>query len=82
MISPKFYHTQNRALSDSLLIWSLSPIKPDTRHRAIRATRFECVSDWILKTSEFREWRGGESGADKAVLFCSGNPGVGKTYLR
>ena len=28
------------------------------------------------------EWRGGEGGADNSVLFCSGNPGVGKTFLR
>jgi len=60
----------------------ISQIDPAIRHRSIRTTRFEGVGDWILKTVEFREWRRGEGGVDKAVLFCSGNPGVGKTYLR
>ena len=60
----------------------LSPLEPDNRHHDVRTKRFEGVGDWLLGTREFREWRGGEGGADKAVLFCSGNPGVGKTYLR
>jgi len=35
------------------------------------------MGDWVLKTSEFGEWRGAEEGADKkAALFCSGNPGL------
>jgi len=58
----------------------LSPLEPSSRHQSVRNSRFEGVGGWLLLTSEFREWR--EGGADKAVLFCSGNPGVGKTYLR
>lgn len=34
-----------------------------------------------METSEFREWKAGGGGADKAAMFCSGNPGVSKTYL-
>ena len=35
------------------------------------------------KEEEAREReKTGSAGADKAVLICSGNPGVGKTYLR
>jgi len=60
----------------------LSPLEPGNRHDSVRNNRFEGVGDWFLQASEFREWKGGEGGADKAVLFCSGNPGVGKTYLR
>ena len=60
----------------------LSPLEPGNRHHGVRTNRFGGVGDWLLETSEFREWRGGEGGADKAVLFCFGNPGVGKTYLR
>ena len=59
----------------------LSPIEPENRHHGVRTDRFEGVGDWLFETSEFREWRG-EGGAEKAVLFCSGNPGVGKTHLR
>jgi len=60
----------------------LSPLEPNNRHQGVRADRFDGVGDWILETKEFREWRSREGGADEAVLFCSGNPGVGKTYLR
>ena len=60
----------------------LSPLEPNNRHQSVRNERFDGVGDWLLETSEFREWRGSEGGAEKAVLFCSGNPGVGKTYLR
>ena len=64
-----------------ILRW-LSPLEPNNRHQDVRTDRLDGVGDWLLETREFREWRGSESGADKAVLFCSGNPGVGKTYLR
>jgi len=60
----------------------LSPLEPSNRHQGVRNERFDGIGDWVLETTQFREWRGGEGGADKAVLFCSGNPGVGKTYLR
>jgi len=59
----------------------LSPLEPNNRHqKGVRTCRFRGVGDLLLETSELREWR--EGGADKAVLFCSGNPGVDKTYLR
>ena len=37
-----------------------------------------------MQTEEFRRWRGlrAESEGDRAVLFCYGNPGVGKTFIR
>ena len=64
-----------------IMCW-LSPLEPNNRHQSVRTDRFDGVGDWFLETSEFREWRGSGGGANKAVLFCSGNPGVGKTYLR
>ena len=67
---------------DAHIMRWLSPLEPEKRHHGVRTDRFEGVGDWLLITSEFLEWRGGDGGADKAVLFCSGNPGVGKTYLR
>src|SRR5437588_10115820 len=78
------FNTTNIYKSDEdvqVMRW-LSPLEPNHRHQGVRNERFDGVGDWLLETSEFREWRGGEGGADKAVLFCSGNPGVGKTYLR
>ena len=72
----------NQAGEDAEIMRWLSPLEPKDRHHGVRTDRFEGVGDWLLETSEFREWRDGGRGADKAVLFCSGHPGVGKTYLR
>jgi len=63
----------------------LSPLDPRSRHQEIRDRRVENVGEWILQTEEFRGWyTGGGAGdeSDNAVLFCSGDPGVGKTFVR
>jgi len=60
----------------------LSPLDPRGRHQDVRADRLDRVGNWILETNEFQEWRRSEGRADKALLFCHGDPGVGKTYLR
>ena len=60
----------------------LSPLDSGRRHRDVRNDRHDGVGNWLLETGQLREWRSNEGGADKAVLFCYGNPGVGKTYLR
>jgi len=67
---------------DAQILRWLSPLQPNNRHQGVRNDRFDGVGDWLLETSAFCEWRSIDGGADKAVLFCSGNPGVGKTYLR
>jgi len=67
---------------DAKIMEWLSPLEPGNRHRSVRTGRFDGVGDWLLGATEFQEWRGCDGGADKAVLFCSGGPGVGKTYLR
>jgi len=59
----------------------LSPLKPQQRHQGVRAERLDCVGDWFFGTSEFQKWSGGGDGFVEQVLFCSGGPGVGKTYL-
>jgi len=73
-----FYNSDEDA---QIMRW-LSPLEPNNRHQSVRVDRFDGVGDWFLETGEFRGWKNGEGGVDKAVLFCSGNPGVGKTYLR
>ena len=37
-----------------------------------------------MGTEEFRRWcrLGREGESDRGVLFCYGNPGVGKTFIR
>jgi len=65
-----------------LLTW-LSPLEPKLRHRDIQERRVDNVGEWLLQTEEFRTWHGSsEGGGDKAVLFCYGGPGVGKTFIR
>ena len=77
-ISNTFYTSDEDA---QIMRW-LSPLEPNDRHQSVRSDRFGGIGDWLLETREFREWSESESGADNAVLFCSGNPGVGKTYLK
>ena len=67
---------------DAQIMRWLSPLEPENRHQGVRTERFDGIGDWLLETSEFRKWRCSDGGTDMAVLFCSGNPGVGKTYLR
>src|SRR5437660_3420396 len=66
---------------DQIREW-LSPLKPQQRHQDVRSDRLDGVGNWLLEASEFRKWRNGEDGCLGRVLFCSGGPGVGKTYLR
>jgi len=67
----------------SALAW-LSPLDPKFRHQDIQSRRVETVGEWLLQTEEFRRWYAGSEGGepDNAVLFCYGDPGVGKTYIR
>jgi len=69
---------------DSGILKWLSPLEPQTRHYEIRSRRVERVGDWLLQTEEYRNWVGGTSSdrLNSPVLFCSGGPGVGKTYIR
>ena len=67
---------------DAEIMRWLSPLEPNDRHQSVRTERFGGVGGWLLEVHEFREWRSDEGAAENAVLFCSGNPGVGKTYLR
>ena len=81
-ITASFNTTFYKSDEDAQIMRWLSPLEPNHRHHGVRNERFAGVGDWLLEAREFREWRGGEGGADKAVVFCNGNPGVGKTYMR
>ena len=75
------YYTVGDDLSP-LLTW-LSPLDPGLRHSDIQERRVGNVGEWLMETKKFRRWcRLGGGGEDKAVLFCYGNPGVGKTFIR
>src|ERR1700710_303180 len=73
----------NNSDEDAQIMRWISPLEPQHRHQGVRTDRFDGVGDWFLDVKEFRDWRSRRSdgGTDEAVLFCSGNPGVGKTYL-
>ena len=64
-----------------ILEW-LSPLAPRERHRAVSEGRVDGVGDWLLRTNEFEKWHTSEDEAVHPMLFCYGDPGVGKTYLR
>jgi len=53
------------------------------RHHDIRADRVKGIGDWFLRTEEYQNWFDGiqYGELDNPVLFCSGDPGVGKTYI-
>jgi len=78
-------HNYNVVADDRspLLTW-LSPLEPKLRHRDIQERRVDNVGEWLLQTEHFRNWHdsSGEGEGDKAVLFCYGGPGVGKTFIR
>ena len=61
----------------------LSPLEPRIRHQDIRSQRMDSVGAWLLETGEFRSWYSGGGGdeSDRGILFCEGNPGVGKSYI-
>ena len=68
---------------DEILKW-LSTLDPQIRHQNIREHRVEHVGDWLLGTEEYQNWRDGIHGGQRnnSTLFCYGDPGVGKTYIR
>ena len=62
----------------------LSLLEPQHRHQSVQADRVNGVGGWLLERNEFLEWSGTGSGGipESAVLFCYGDPGVGKTHIR
>ncbi|RPA90435.1 hypothetical protein L873DRAFT_1782674 [Choiromyces venosus 120613-1] len=63
-----------------ILQW-LSPLEPQKRHQQICDNRHDGVGEWIFGRDEYLKWRTGEDGSHP-VIFCEGDPGVGKTHLR
>ena len=65
-----------------ILAW-LSPLEPRIRHQDLRTRRADNIGEWLLQTDEFERWcNGAEDGLEHAILFCYGDPAVGKTYFR
>ena len=66
-----------------ILAW-LSPLEPRLRHKDIQGGRVKNIGEWVLQTEEFKSWYSGGGGSEtaSAVLFCCGDSGVGKTFIR
>ena len=66
-----------------ILTW-LSPLEPRVLHREFQERRVDDVGEWLIQAEEFRRWCGldGECDDINPVLFCYGDPGVGKTFIR
>ena len=75
------FNTYYNSDQDAQIMRRLSPLELKNRHQGVRTDRLDSVGRWLWKTREWKRWKGGNGGADRAVLFCSGSPGVGKTYL-
>jgi len=78
------FNNFNTTITDDrnqVLQW-LSPLEPQRRHQHIRESRLKGTGNWIFQTSEFRRWETTKDGSSHSVLFCHGDPGVGKTHLR
>ena len=72
----------NTDAEDSQIKKWLSPLEPQYRDQSVRTNRVDGVGGWFLETDEFREWSGSQGVSKRAVLFCYGDPGVGKTHIR
>ena len=66
-----------------ILAW-LSPLEPRLRHKDIQGGRVKNIGEWVLQTEEFKSWYSSSEGSEiaSAVLFCCGDSGVGKTFIR
>jgi len=60
----------------------LSTLEPRHRHQNVQANRVDGVGGWLLESGEFWRWRYCRGIPKQAVLFCYGDPGVGKTHVR
>ena len=67
----------------NILAW-LSPLEPRLRHKDIQERRVENIGGWVLETEAFNSWCTSSvgNGSDNAVLFCYGDPGAGKTFIK
>ena len=63
------------------LIDRVHSLDPTLRHDGLRSFRAEGVGDWLLRTEEFVNWNISEGEVVCPVLFCYGDPGVGKTHI-
>ena len=64
--------------NQKLLSW-LSAYDEQAKHFVIKEPRVEGTGQWFLESSEFQQWT--KSEPHDNILWCHGNPGVGKSVL-
>ena len=74
--------TLNTTDEDNQIKQWLSPLMPQARHKSVQSERVAGVGGWLLETNEFRKWSSSQGEPKRAVLFCYGDPGVGKTHIK
>jgi len=82
--TPDGWNSDTATCDRSRLLTWLSPLDPHLRHCDIQGHRVSDVGEWLMETEEFTRWygSGGKGNRESAVLFCYGDPGVGKTFIR
>ena len=56
----------------------MSPFNQEGHYVTIQDKHTPGTGEWLLKSKVFQEWYNGQG---SQVLCCTGEPGVGKTYL-
>lgn len=79
------FNTNNITVTDawSGVLAQPCPTEPRFRNFTLGTHRVEGVGNWLLWTEQFRTWRSlnGQCELQKPILFCDGDPGVGKTHI-
>ncbi|RPA91196.1 hypothetical protein L873DRAFT_1715136 [Choiromyces venosus 120613-1] len=78
----KIYNVTSVTDEKSTVLQWLSPLEPQKRHQGVSNRRLEGTGHWFLETAEFQKWCKAEDGSVSSILFCSGDPGAGKTHIR
>jgi len=74
--------TVNEIDEDNQIKKWLSPLMPQARHKSVQSEGVAGVGGWLLEKNEFRKWSSSQGEPKRAILFCYGDPGVGKTHMK
>jgi len=79
-ITDSFNHTDYKPAERTQIMRWLSSPEPDSRHQGVRNERFHGSGAGFWKEASFGGGGEAKGGASRAILFYSGNPGVGRPY--
>ena len=73
-------NSSQRATEDQEFLQQLSKLDFTAKQKDSYSKRHADTGQWLLESPEFQTWRQSEVG-QPSVLWCPGNPGVGKTII-